>query len=218
MKKIIFIFAGFFILLVCLWISIRFLGIFNTYKNVSAANEPNIVVDQIVMASNLKEAKRGDLIVVKTSGERCIYRLCALTGDKIEVKMGEVYLNGKLMAQNYDTKHSYNFSNEIYNDLVGSGKIKAEETMYAIGEEIHMELIDAQAKKAGIYQYKEVKMPVYRDEQIEQQWSKKWNVDNFGPALVPKDSFFVLGDNRNNARDSRYIGFIKKSELQGVIL
>ncbi|MGQ7857321.1 signal peptidase I [Pedobacter sp. WC2501] len=35
---------------------------------------------------------------------------------------------------------------------------------------------------------------------------------------VPKDSFFVLGDNRNNARDSRYIGFIKKSDLLGVVL
>ncbi|ARS40819.1 signal peptidase I [Sphingobacteriaceae bacterium GW460-11-11-14-LB5] len=218
MKKIIFITAVFFVILVCFWISIRFFGIFNTYKNVSAANEPNVAVDQIVTASNLKEAKRGDFVVVKTSGERCIYRLCALAGDKIELKMGEVYLNGKLMVQNYDTKHSYNFSNKIYNDLVSSGKIKAEETMYAIGDEIHMELIDAQAKKAGIYQYKEVKTPAYRDEQIEQQWSRKWNVDNFGPALVPKDSFFVLGDNRNNARDSRYIGFVKKSDLQGVVL
>ncbi|WP_406823550.1 signal peptidase I [Pedobacter sp. KACC 23697] len=218
MKKIIFICAGFFILLVCVWIGIRVFGIFNTYKNASSANEPNIAVNQIVMASNLKEAKKGGLIVVKANGVPCIYRLCAAEGDQIEIKKGEVYLNGKIMIQNYDTKHSYNFSNEIYNELIDSGKIQPGETMYAIGNEIHMEIIDAIAKKANIYQYKEVKMPVYRDEEIEQKWSNRWNADNFGPVLVPADNLFVLGDNRSNARDSRYIGFINKSELLGVIL
>jgi signal peptidase I len=28
--------------------------------------------------------------------------------------------------------------------------------------------------------------------------------DNFGPYLVPPDSFFCLGDNRDNSRDSRF--------------
>lgn len=218
MKKIIFICAGFFILLVCIWIGIRIFGIFNTYKNVSAANEPNIAIDQIVMASNLKEAKKGELIVVKVNGERCIYRLCAVEGDRIEIKKGEAYLNGKIMSQNYDTKHSYNFSNKVYDELISSGKIKAGENMYTLGDEVHLELVDAEAKKAGIYQNRQVAMSVHRDENIEKQWQNRWNVDNFGPVAVPKDSFFVLGDNRNNSRDSRYIGFIKKSDLLGVIL
>lgn len=56
MKKIIFITAVFFVILVCFWISIRFFGIFNTYKNVSAANEPNVAVDQIVTASKIGRA------------------------------------------------------------------------------------------------------------------------------------------------------------------
>lgn len=218
MKKVIFICLGFFTLLVCFWIGIRVFGIFNTYKNVSSANEPNLNTDQIVMASNLKDAKKGELIVVKTNGERCIYRLCALVGDKIEIKKGEVYLNDKLMSQNYDTQHSYNFSSKMYNELISSGKIKADNNIYTIGDEIHLEIIDAVAKKAGIYQYRDVQLSTFQDEEIEKQWQKKWNVDNFGPVMVPKDSFFVFGDNRNNARDSRYIGFIKRSDLLGVIL
>jgi len=218
MKKVIFICAGFFILLVCIWLCIRSFGFFNTYKNISSANEPNIAVDQIVMTSNLKEAKKGDLIVVKVNGESCIYRLCAIQGDQVEIIRGEVYLNGKIMAQNYNTKHSYNFSDKMYNELINSGKIKAGENVYKIGDLVHFELIDAEAKKVGIYENREVAMPAYRDENIEKQWKKKWNVDNLGTVIVPKGSLFVLGDNRNNANDSRYLGFIKKSDLLAVVL
>lgn len=32
---------------------------------------------------------------------------------------------------------------------------------------------------------------------------------------VPKDSYFVLGDNRQNSTDSRMIGFIKKEDIVG---
>ena len=36
----------------------------------------------------------------------------------------------------------------------------------------------------------------------------KYNRDNFGPIRIPQNSYFVLGDNRHDAYDSRYIGFI----------
>jgi signal peptidase I len=38
---------------------------------------------------------------------------------------------------------------------------------------------------------------------------------NYGPLRVPLDSFFVLGDNRRNARDSRFNGPIPLSDLVG---
>ncbi len=47
--------------------------------------------------------------------------------------------------------------------------------------------------------------------------------DNFtlkeltGESKVPKDSLFVMGDNRQNSRDSRYFGFISKSSVVGKV-
>jgi signal peptidase I len=35
---------------------------------------------------------------------------------------------------------------------------------------------------------------------------------------VPPDHFFVLGDSRDNARDSRYIGFVPKRNVIGVVI
>ena len=39
--------------------------------------------------------------------------------------------------------------------------------------------------------------------------------NNWGPIVVPKDEYFVLGDNRDNSLDSRYWEFVPDSLIRG---
>ena len=42
--------------------------------------------------------------------------------------------------------------------------------------------------------------------------------DNFGPVTIPEESYFVLGDNRDQSLDSRFFGHVRRSKIMGKVL
>jgi signal peptidase I len=39
--------------------------------------------------------------------------------------------------------------------------------------------------------------------------------DNYGPVAIPKDNYFMMGDNRDDSADSRYFGFLHREYIVG---
>lgn len=48
--------------------------------------------------------------------------------------------------------------------------------------------------------------------------TKDFKLEDIGYETIPKDMYFVLGDNRNNSSDSREFGLVKKDEIIGKIV
>jgi signal peptidase I len=56
---------------------------------------------------------------------------------------------------------------------------------------------------------------VFDREHLVEVSSVQSSASTFGPVVVPPERYLVMGDNRDNSFDSRYFGFVPRSEILG---
>jgi len=207
-------------LIVVLWVAARLTNVLQFYRTPSNSNAPAIQQGSIFFASKLKSPERFDFICYKSTvpeneGETWIHRLCGLPGDTIQIKNGSLLINQKQSDTILPLSHDYLV---LKKELDHSGVTLLEETgIEYYNDSIIVLLLDSdvRAKKIDAVKYA---YPLENNNKFNTKDAQNRTQDNFGPVIVPPDSYFVLGDSRTRSMDSRYTGFIPKANFVGTVL
>jgi signal peptidase I len=198
-------------LLFCIWLIGRTTNAFRFMK----------MAREVFFITRLRSPKRFRLVayraVVPMQGNTLlIHRICGVGGDVVEIRAGTLFVNGKEADGGLRLTHIY----KIQQQDAGSLEYREEEayTIPPYSDTVYVPLEDRVVVKERVPCTRYILPAGLRDEDIFRIYQKSWNLDNFGPVRVPADKFFVLGDNRGKAQDSRYLGLIDQRKVVGTVL
>ena len=206
-----FIFLGFIICFI-----LYFTGILSFRKVLNNNNYPSLSKDDYVVYSNIIEPEINDMIVFKDTNGYRISRLLGVQGDTIQIEDGVFYRNSKNMDTNLKLSRFYTGNkNELKNLRYIDESAILKTSIY--GDSLLILTSDFVASS-----YEGLSKKIYSDSFIDyfvsKAYNKDWNLDQFGPLVIPKSNFFLIGDNRFDAVDSRMLGLTKNEDIIGVVL
>jgi signal peptidase I len=220
-------------ILLGLYVLLRSTFLLSFYRNATGANDPTMKEGQTIWVSNLKKPGKGRFICFRYEdsmfGKQIyIFRMVADAGDTVEMRKGDLFVNGKFADAGYTLALYFKIHKKHFNTLVENGILNEFEDAlpaypgikeeYMIREDTILFHADQQVLKRLLPEAQRVTIQEDETGEITRQWGNPWNAHHFGPVIVPPGHIFVLGDNRDNARDSRYIGFVKRSDIVATVL
>ena len=239
MKKILIVFGVVIGTLFLLILIARVTGLLGWYVNPTPANEPTLKMGRSFLFTSLKTPARGNFIVYKnaytdstleqggmvieTGHNNYVKRLCGMPGDMLQMKNGVLFVNGENFDRDFVLKSYYITTYEELGktglDLDSLNNLGTGDLLQQPNDTVFINLDDKQAlvlkKQITIQRH------LMNDTATVFKWMGSpvaFTVDNWGPIKVPADSYFVLGDNRQNSLDSRFFGFVNKKSCQGTVL
>jgi signal peptidase I len=180
------------------------------YSIPSNSMEQTLLIGDYLMANNavfgarvpltdwrlpgFRDPHHGEIVVFRPTynspEEDVVKRVIGLPGDTLQGKNGAVFRNGKPLNEPYVQRDG---TPDAGMDWDGSRGVPPEVIASRYGYHNH---IPALLPGVDARTYHPTR-------------------DNWGPLVVPKGNYFVMGDNRDQSLDSRFMGFIPRDVIRG---
>lgn len=180
------------------------------YSIPSESMEETLLVGDYLMANNalfgatipftdvklpaLRDPRRGEIVVFRPTYNEpqidVVKRVVGTPGDTLQMANGALFLNGQRMNEPYA---HYDTGIDEAIDMEGFGLMDPNIRPDAYGAKNHLPLLPASVDKRQ-----------YRPSR-----------NNWGPIVVPAGHYWLMGDNRDQSLDSRYMGPIPRRTIRG---
>lgn len=143
-----------------------------------------------------REPRHGDVVVFRPTYNEpvidVVKRVIGEPGDTIQMIDQKVYRNGELVDEPYIRSNDF-----------------PDEPIAETGREVLGLPPEINPDRYGYYWHLDA-LPATVD-----RASYRPTRDNWGPLVVPEGQYLLLGDNRDQSLDSRYMGFIPRDQIRG---
>lgn len=205
--------------LVAFYAVARISGGFRVFNIPTTGNSPGIESGDYIYVSNWVSYKRFDFVCYDAvdpniGASTFTHRLCGIPGDTVEIKNGDLFVNGRNADKLLNVKHNYMIPWHCTDKV---RKIEGVEFIGRTGgtlDSLYLTMPSRMVKPwMNAKQY--IDNEPYK---LNSQFPSDWSLDNFGPIILDEGQIFLLGDNRNASIDSRMYGLANESDIIGVVL